>query len=59
MKIESNMGIELNMRFVYSVSPWVDRGHAFHGGLGAGVFAFNHNHGSMNSWAGFRELTIL
>lgn len=40
--------------FVNSANPWFKRGHAFHGGTGAGVFAFNHNAGNANTNNGFR-----
>ena len=38
-------GIEMNRWFVDHWNPWFRRGHAFHGGLGAGVNAFNHENG--------------
>ena len=45
--------------FVDHWNPWFYRGHAFHGGLGAGVFAFNHANGEANTNHGFRVVLAI
>ncbi len=40
--------------FVSTFGPWFDTGHAFHGGINAGSFAFHRDHGGVLSWVGFR-----
>ncbi len=40
--------------FVYSTNPWFDRGGNYKNGVESGVFAFSHDHGSVQSWIGFR-----
>ena len=44
------------MMFVYFDWTWFYRGHAFHGGAGVGVFAFNNMNGSVNLFVSFRVL---
>ena len=45
--------------FVDHWNPWFYRGHAFHGGLGAGVFAFINASGYIDSNGSFRVVLAI
>ena len=40
--------------FVYTATPWVERGGAYRHGSDTGVFGFDSNYGSVNAYNGFR-----
>ena len=44
--------------FVSSALSWFCRGHTFHGGSGAGVFAFSYNAGSVNVYDSYRIILV-
>lgn len=49
----------MNRWFVNHGNPWFHRGHAFHGGGGAGVFAFYDTNGTTGVGHSFRVVPVL
>ncbi len=48
----------VSSEFVSSTWPWFVRGGSYNFGVESGVFAFNHDPGSVHSWIGFRVVMM-